>query len=35
MKNIQLEVRYDIISLILGNQHHTIRHIEDAFYPTL
>jgi putative endonuclease len=33
--NIEKEVRYDILSIILRGQSHTIRHIEDAFYPTL
>jgi len=35
LKNINLEVRFDIISVIIDEQRHTIRHIEDAFYPTL
>ena len=26
------EVRFDVIAVILGKDHHTIRHIEDAFY---
>lgn len=34
-KDIMLEVRYDIISIIFRPNKHTIRHIEDAFYPTL
>lgn len=34
-KQIMLEVRYDIISIIIKGRSHTIRHIEDAFYPTL
>ena len=34
-KDLQLEVRYDIISIILKQGSHTIRHLEDAFYPTL
>jgi putative endonuclease len=34
-KNIPLEVRYDIISIVISEHRHTIRHIEDAFYPTL
>ena len=35
MKNISQEVRYDIVSVIVHAHSHTIRHIEDAFYPTL
>jgi putative endonuclease len=34
-KEIDLEVRFDIISIIFEKGTHTIRHIEDAFYPTL
>jgi putative endonuclease len=26
------EIRFDVIAVILGNDQHTIRHIEDAFY---
>jgi putative endonuclease len=32
-KQIDLEVRYDVIEIIVMNNSHTIRHIEDAFYP--
>ncbi len=32
---LDLEVRFDIISIILGNNKMEINHIEDAFYPTL
>ena len=35
MNDIEKEVRYDILSVILREHNHTIRHIEDAFYPTL
>jgi putative endonuclease len=36
MKNdIQLETRFDIISVVLSNNRVSIKHIEDAFYPTL
>ncbi len=35
MNDIQKEVRYDILSVILKKQSHSVRHIEDAFYPTL
>jgi putative endonuclease len=34
-KSIDLEVRFDIVSIIFEKGKHTIRHIEDAFYPTL
>ena len=34
-KNIPQEVRYDIISVILSQNKHSVRHIKDAFYPTL
>lgn len=34
-KNINDEVRFDIISIILQGETHRINHIEDAFYPTL
>ncbi len=34
-KQIDLEVRFDIISIIINSGKQTIRHIEDAFYPTL
>lgn len=33
-KNLDLEVRFDIISIVL-NDYNAIRHIEDAFYPLL
>ncbi len=32
---LDLEVRFDIISIILGENNTKINHIEDAFYPTL
>jgi putative endonuclease len=31
--DLDVEVRYDIISIILKNTHPEIRHIQDAFYP--
>ncbi|MBI2968823.1 MAG: YraN family protein [Bacteroidetes bacterium] len=34
-KNLDVEVRFDIISIIVNGPGHTIKHIEDAFYPTL
>lgn len=33
--NISKETRFDIISIIITPSNHTIKHIEDAFYPTL
>ena len=33
--NIEREARFDIISIIIINKTEEIRHIEDAFYPTL
>ena len=33
--NIDLEVRFDIISVILSEKDHKIHHIKDAFYPML
>ncbi|RLD37416.1 MAG: YraN family protein [Bacteroidetes bacterium] len=36
MKNdIHLETRFDIVSVILNGSRMSIKHIEDAFYPTL
>jgi len=32
-KEEDLEIRFDMISLILGNEKHDIFHIEDAFFP--
>jgi putative endonuclease len=34
-KNILKEVRYDIVSIIREGTREEIRHIKDAFYPTL
>ena len=34
-KNTDLEVRFDIISIILSKESEQIHHMEDAFYPTL
>lgn len=31
--NIDLECRFDIISIVFVNKKHQIQHIEDAFYP--
>ncbi len=33
--NIHLETRFDIISVVLSGNRMSIKHIEDAFYPTL
>ena len=33
--NIHLETRFDIISVIISGNRASIKHIEDAFYPTL
>lgn len=32
---LDVEVRFDIISIILGDNQMKINHIEDAFYPVL
>ncbi len=32
---IDLDTRFDIISIILNNKEQTIEHVEDAFYPEL
>lgn len=34
-KNIQEEVRFDIVSILYSGTQWQIYHIEDAFYPTL
>jgi putative endonuclease len=34
-KNINDEVRFDIIGILVGEGKEEINHIEDAFYPTL
>jgi putative endonuclease len=34
-KAIDIEVRFDIVAVIFEQGRQTIRHIEDAFYPTL
>ncbi|MES2591551.1 MAG: YraN family protein [Bacteroidota bacterium] len=33
--NLNLEVRFDIISIVMGDSQTKINHIEDAFYPTV
>jgi putative endonuclease len=34
-KEIDLEVRFDIISIVIESNKQSINHFEDAFYPTL
>ena len=34
-RDLDIEVRFDIISIILNEKEQTIDHISDAFYPTL
>lgn len=34
-KNIDAECRFDIISILLLNNNCIVKHIEDAFYPSL
>ena len=34
-KNIMKETRFDIVSVIITPTGHKIKHIRDAFYPTL
>ena len=33
--NLDLEVRFDIISVIINDNKNEINHIEDAFYPII
>jgi putative endonuclease len=35
MKDIEQECRFDIVSVIISGGRVSVRHIEDAFYPTL
>lgn len=35
INNIEHEARFDIISIVTNNKLEDIKHIEDAFYPTL
>lgn len=32
---LDLEVRFDVISILYNEQEHTLKHIESAFYPIL
>ena len=34
-KNIDKETRFDVIGIVLKNQKARVKHLEDAFYPTL
>ena len=34
-KDIDIETRFDVVSIILNNKYQSIEHIEDAFYPLL
>lgn len=34
-KDLDLEVRFDIISVLFKGEKYQVNHIEDAFYPTL
>lgn len=34
-RDIEKEVRFDIITIVFNGENHMINHIEDAFYPTL
>lgn len=33
--NIELESRFDIVSILVINNNITVKHLEDAFYPSL
>ncbi len=35
INNLDLETRFDIISVLMNEDQHKLHHIEDAFYPTL
>ena len=34
-KNLDVDVRFDIISIVKNQYQNTVRHIEDAFYPVM
>ena len=34
-KSVNKETRFDIISVLIGPEENKVKHIEDAFYPTL
>jgi putative endonuclease len=33
--NLNLETRFDIVSVLFKGNNHVVHHIEDAFYPTV
>lgn len=33
--NLNVEVRFDIISVVFNKEQHKLKHIEDAFYPLI
>ncbi len=33
-KDMDIEIQFDIISIIVNKNQHLIEHLEDAFYPT-
>jgi putative endonuclease len=35
LKELDVEVRFDVIAIVLNKGNHQIEHIEGAFYPTL
>jgi putative endonuclease len=35
LNNLDMETRFDIISVLFKGNNHVVHHIEDAFYPTL
>lgn len=35
INDLDVETRFDIISVLIKGEEHKIHHIEDAFYPTL
>lgn len=35
LNNLDLETRFDIISVLFKGNNHVVHHIEDAFYPTV
>ncbi len=34
-KNLELETRFDVVTVIFFNQKYELEHFKDAFYPTL
>lgn len=35
LNNLDVETRFDIISVLIKGDQHKVHHIEDAFYPTM